>query len=400
METPAEKISIAKSRLIMTQPFFASLVFPMEHIEDYSCKTICTDGKNVRYNPSYIDQKSIDEVVAVLAHEGLHIGMCHHTRGQGKDHKLWNRACDYVINPELRRAHFKLPDNCLMKDDFDGKYAEDIYQILYKEQQNEQNNNGKGDGDGNGNSGGGKPQPGHGQPGNNQQGDEEAPEDWGTVEQNDPDQTGKTDEEAEGEAKRRMVQAMNAAKMAGKTSAGLERLVEDLIETKTPWEEILNRFLAEVAKNDYSWSRPNRRYVAIDAYFPELRSEEMGKVVFAIDTSGSINKEILKIFVSELKSASELFKFPVTIIHCDSRIKHVEELDADEDITPVGGGGTNFIPPFEYVDDNDIECRALVYLTDGRCNQFPDESNMSCLWCIYGDYDNFNPPFGEVIQID
>jgi predicted metal-dependent peptidase len=401
METPAEKVSIARTRLVLSEPFFASLVLPMQMVEDYTCKSLCTNGKVIRYNPTYIDNISIEECVGGLAHEGLHIGMCHHVRGIGKEHKLWNRACDYAINPILKKSHFRLPDNVLIKDDFEGKYAEDIYHILYEEEKETQGNQGdNGQGDSNGNqSPSGQPQSQQGDNENGQQqGQQPGPEDWGGVEQNEFSETGETNEEAEANAKQRMVQAVNAAKMAGKGSAELERIVEDLIATKTPWAEILQRFVAEISNNDYTWRMPNKRYVASGLYLPTLYNEEMGKIVFVIDTSSSVDKETLKIFVSELKEAASLFKFPVTVIHVDTKVKHVEELDDDSEIVPVGGGGTEFSPAFKYVEENDIECKALVYLTDGKCSDFPKDPDYNTLWCIYGGYD-IKAPFGEVINI-
>lgn len=401
--TPAEKISTARTRLVLGHPFYASLVLPMQCIEDYSVKAAGVDGKSIRYNPSFIDSIPTEECVALLAHEGLHIGMCHHTRGEHKDHGVWNKACDYAVNPILKKANFKLPANGLLSERFDDMYAEKIYGILMKEKQDENKGDDPKNQQGNGNGQGqGAPQPGNdkGDGNNQQQGNSPAPEDWGSVEQNNPKKTGESNEEAESKAKQRLVQAMNAAKAAGTNTGGLERIVKDIVETKTPWEEILNRFLSETAHNDYNWSMPNRRFIASGAYLPELRNEEMGSVVFAIDTSGSVNKEMLNKFASELKTASELFKIPVKIIHCDTRVKHVEDLDPDEDISPVGGGGTDFRPPFEYVYDNDVPCKALVYLTDGRCSQFPDEPHYETLWCIYGNHKNYSPPFGEVIHID
>lgn len=406
METPAEKVSIARTRLVLSEPFFASLVLPMQMIEDYNCKSFCTNGKHIRYNPSFVDNISIEECIGVLAHEGLHTGMCHHVRGIGKDHKLWNRACDYAINPILKQHHFRLPDNALMKGDFEGKYAEDIYHILYEKEQEKQNgkgNNGSDNQNGNGQQGAGQPQrqPGNGQPDSQQQPEPQSgPEDWGGVEQNDYNETGETNEEAESNAKQRMVQAIQAAKMAGKSSVGLERIVEDLIETKTPWAEILQRFVAEISNNDYTWTMPNKRYIASGLYLPSLRNEEMGKVVFAIDTSSSVDKETLKVFVSELKEASSLFKMPVTIIHVDTKVKHVEELEEDSVVTPIGGGGTDFRPPFKYIEENDIDCKALVYLTDGQCQKFAEEPEHSVLWMIYGNNKNFSAPYGEICHID
>ena len=45
---------------------------------------------------------SLEEWKFVLAHEYLHAGLQHHRRCNGRDHYLWNIACDFVINGWLR----------------------------------------------------------------------------------------------------------------------------------------------------------------------------------------------------------------------------------------------------------------------------------------------------------
>ncbi len=50
----------------------------------------------------------------VIAHELLHAGLRHDTRGGGRDPWLWNVACDYVINGWLAEmAVGDLPDSAL-----------------------------------------------------------------------------------------------------------------------------------------------------------------------------------------------------------------------------------------------------------------------------------------------
>ena len=52
----------------------------------------------------------------VIAHELLHAGLRHDTRGGGRDPWLWNVACDYVINGWLAdMAVGDLPDSALLR---------------------------------------------------------------------------------------------------------------------------------------------------------------------------------------------------------------------------------------------------------------------------------------------
>ncbi|MEW9700358.1 hypothetical protein [Paenibacillus sp. SI8] len=64
-----------------------------------------------------------------MARELLHAGLRHHERCQGRDHYLWNVACDYVINHwlvEMRTGDFPQV-GILMDEDMKGRSAESIY---------------------------------------------------------------------------------------------------------------------------------------------------------------------------------------------------------------------------------------------------------------------------------
>jgi predicted metal-dependent peptidase len=64
----------------------------------------------------------------VIAHELLHAGLRHDTRGGGRDPWLWNVACDYVINGWLAEmAVGDLPDSALYDSSLRGKSAEEVY---------------------------------------------------------------------------------------------------------------------------------------------------------------------------------------------------------------------------------------------------------------------------------
>jgi len=67
-------------------------------------------------------------------------------------------------------------------------------------------------------------------------------------------------------------------------------------------------------------------------------------------------------------------------------------------LNPVGGGGTDFRPPFEYLESEDIIPAAAIYLTDGECYSFPEEPDYPVMWII-DNKRTADPPFGEVIRI-
>ncbi|MCA0755109.1 peptidase [Paenibacillus sp. N4] len=70
-----------------------------------------------------------EECKFVMAHELLHAGLRHHERCQGRDHQLWNVACDYVINQWLVEMRIgELPQvGILLDDTMKGMSAESVY---------------------------------------------------------------------------------------------------------------------------------------------------------------------------------------------------------------------------------------------------------------------------------
>lgn len=78
---------------------------------------------------------TFEEWKFILAHEYLHAGLCHHERCQGRDHYLWNVACDYVINDWLYEMKIgEMPDEGLLYDEnLHNMSAEAIYDQIVRE---------------------------------------------------------------------------------------------------------------------------------------------------------------------------------------------------------------------------------------------------------------------------
>lgn len=206
------------------------------------------------------------------------------------------------------------------------------------------------------------------------------------------------------EWERRVVQAAMAAKMqTGHLPGCIAKLVKHIVDPKVPWERLLERFVENTAEADYSWHRPDRRFLPEDILIPEIHDTTLGDIVVAIDTSGSIfqNEPALAAFEAELNSIiRECRPKTVTVIYCDTRVAKAEEFAAGETVklAAVGGGGTDFRPVGDYIRQRNISPRVCIYLTD-LAGTFPDAPwDFPTIWCVY-DNEKTDAPFGDTVHI-
>lgn len=365
----------AKAQLVLDQPFFASILLSMPIREDNSIPTMATNGDEMRYNAEWLGKLNLQELIFVLAHETMHCVFQHMYRRGNRDHKRFNIAADYVINDLLSRDRIgKMPEGGLLDADIVKRgngTAEGVYNLLPEEPQGQ---NGKG-------------YPGAGEPGGSMD----------TVEDAGKDEAERAEKEAQMKVK--VIQAANAAKMAGKLSSGLERLVGEITKPKVDWRAVLRRFLTERVKTDLTYARPKRRWLAEDIYMPSMTGQGMGQIVVAVDCSGSISPRILNEFASEIRAIVEETRPPEThIIYFDSQVCGYEKFGPDDTVklTPHGGGGTAFSPVFKYIEKNSITPVACVFLTDLYCDDFGPKPDYPVLWVSNGET---KAPWGEVVKI-
>ena len=107
--TTKDKITKAKIQLILSQPFFATLLLSQRVQEDDSIKTAAIDGENIKYNPAAIDKMSIDEIKGLLCSAVLKVANLHHLRRNGRDPDTWNKASEFSVNPIVKDSGMKLP---------------------------------------------------------------------------------------------------------------------------------------------------------------------------------------------------------------------------------------------------------------------------------------------------
>ena len=395
-ETPTSmRIQKARTSLILDHPFFGSLLFRLKGRECRSVPTMATDGVSLFYNPDFLETLNAATLAGTLAHEVMHPALHHHVRRSGRDPRRWNEACDYAINPLLIAAGLSLPNGILIDDRFRGMSAEQIYNALETEA---------------------KQFPGDEEENRSQElaandtqarayeaNKPSAPITEGGIGQvldaPFPDRETATLEQQARDWNVAVSQAMTVARQAGKVPAGLARILEEAAEAVVDWRELLLRLWSETVPADSSWMRPNRRHIWSGLYLPGVVREGVGEIAIAVDCSGSVSARQLSLFEAEVRSILDGQRPErVHVLYFDSVVQKVETYLAGEPVhlDPLGGGGTDFGPCFDWLEQHGVRPQTLVFLTD-LCGTFPDAApKYPVLWA---STDRRQAPFCSVIPM-
>lgn len=399
-EKAAAVISAARSRLVLSKDacsaFFAALALRLEAQPAWDLPTLATDGERLLFNPDYALSLSEREVVGVVAHEVLHCALGHHARRGLREPLRWNIACDLAVNPVLLGAGFALPPGRLLPGEGEfvgwpsGLSAEEYYARLPDNGEQSSDESGEGDSPGSSEEGGS----------GISRGDD--PGACGSV-QDAGDGSAAVQQASEARWQVAVAQAARIAKTRGKgdVPAGLACAIDEILQPRVPWREVLREFLIRMARNDYRWNRPNRRFVARGLYLPSLAGESLGEVVVAVDTSGSINQAELDRFAAEMQGILDAYDVHLTVLYHDTDVsKIVEWSPSDGPITlnAHGGGGTSHRCVFEWLEEHGIDPNCVICLTD-LYTAFPAASpSYPVLWAVIGDCRT-QPPFGKRVSI-
>ena len=371
MQDVTKRISKAKTALILEHPFIGSVALNMPMSIDNSVPTAATNGKRVLFNEEFCNGLSDEELKFLVAHECMHPMLEHNFRRGERDAYKWNQAADYVINKLLTDEGIgKMPEQGLLDDTIyknGGGTSDGIFNLLPDTPE-----------DGQGNGGSGQPldscEDGQGSPAEVSQ--------------------------QQAEWKVKVAQAAQSAKMMGKMSAGLERLVDEILKPKVDWRDVLQRFVVKCRSDQRSWARPNRRFLSQGLYLPSVSGESLGEIAFAVDCSGSIGQDEINQFASEITTVwQDQRPTKVHVIYFDSEVSHYDEFGQEDEpvVKPHGGGGTAFSPVFRYMADKGIEPVACIFLTDLCCDDFGDAPDYPVLWVsTHAD----KAPFGEVVMME
>lgn len=375
------KLTKAKSRLVMNHPFFASicLALPLVEAEWLDPPTMATDMRTIYYHPEFVERCSVSELMGVLCHEVMHVAYLHGLRKGARDHKIWNAACDFAINPIVLDAGMMLPAGGLYDDKYRNMSAPEIYEDLLKNAKTVYCDWG----------GVGEPKGGKGDPKDGPSGQPLSQAELSELEQ---------------EIKIKVKQAAESAKTRGKLPAGVEGLVEAIGKPKVDWKAYIQQWVSGHKPDDYTWQRPNRTWLANHGiYMPRMQFNGAGVGILSIDTSGSVSDAELVSYVREIAGVIEICNpDKLYIVQHDAIIQRVDVWEAGMDFSglkTMGRGGTCIQPSFNWAEQCDEQIDWMICFTDMGIFDYPPKErapSYPVLWCATGPD---NAPFGTYIPL-
>lgn len=364
-----------------------------------------TDGTSLMINPATFFKYTLNERVFICAHEILHCIMNHCVLSLGYmkrgkvpyvdgteleyNHQLMNIAMDLVINDLLIESKVGQYNKDWLHDTSIGTSKDsviDVYRKLFKKL-----SGGKGAGQGQADGMDGKRFDEHCKP--------------GTSQGKDPGQAAQERQAAEPKWQTEVAAGMSAARVQGKLPAALDRALTEVLEPVVDWREKIEALFARrVGNGVYNWRTLDRRLVVRDIIAPGRSGFGADTVIVGVDTSGSIGPKEVNMFLAEVGGILEDVRpRRVLVAWCDAKLHRVDEMSEPGDVADArhkgapGGGGTSFLPVFEYADQLGGQIDALVYLTDGM-GTFPDKAPSYPV--IWGNiYPSSKYPFGDVVDI-
>lgn len=433
-------VEAIKRRLLVKYPFFGSVVANSNFIAEPAVGTARTDGKNIYYNPNFIESITNDQQTFIFAHEICHIAFDHIFRSENKDKDLWNIATDSVVNAFLKQDGLPIVEGGVDIPEAINYDAEEMYKKLLEEKKQQQQNSGQGNNsqnnDNQNNQNGQNEQSNSELSSNSEQIETEEHQDknrdvghdthsiWDKAiekrhqeKQSQPDERQNIEQEKKKndeikkstelgekeafkqnkrERKKQLEELKNAlaSQSHGNISAtNSERRNITDIGTAKPLID-WRRLLKEAVRYDVDWSYQNAGIEdgVVTPYLEEIPKPETEIV---LDTSVSIDESLLRNFLRECKNILQFSKVKVgcfdTKFYGFTEIKDVSDID---NLPFYGGGLTDFdaaVNAFTRRVENKI------IFTDGE-SKMPS-TPIDAIWIVFGGM-KINPVGGKVIYID
>jgi predicted metal-dependent peptidase len=393
MDPILEKLTTARVGLLLKAPFFGNMATRMQLIDASDwCPTAATNGRNFYYNRDFVNKLSVKKLEFLFGHEICHCVFDHFGRVGSRDRMLSNIAQDYAVNQILvdERIGDKITEVQICYDSkYRGKAWEEIYDELYEKAEKIT-----------------MPEllkqlgdllDEHIKEGDGQGGDEE-----GEGKGNKPGMSKEEAQKIKDEIKQAMIQSAAAAG-AGKTPAGIQRLIKDLTEPKIDWRELVRQEIQSIVRNDYAFTRPNRKSMHSGAILPGMKEATTIDIGISIDMSGSIGDTDARVFLSEVKGIMDQYEdFRINLWCFDTDVYNHQEISHDnahdlEDYEPQGGGGTDFEVNWSFMEENGIQPKKFIMFTDGYpCGGWGDADYCDTIFIVKGNKDA-EAPFGQTV---
>lgn len=324
-----KELDRTKTRVFLAKNagFLGSLMSSLHFEWDENIPTACTNGITVKWNPHYFLALSSRGRDSIIIHEIKHVAYLHCIRRGSRDPRIWNQACDTILDNEMDYEGYEVdgaelfpaslfpPAKTFVNHIYDNMSAEEIYDVMKQQHM--------------------------ALPQNPMGGDIEEPS------------------QADGGAHKvvtTVIQAQAAAMLEGAQAGNLpgdvEKYLKQFLQPKLPWEQLLMQFFNTLSENDYSWARPNRRYQ--DIYLPSIQpTEGLDKINYYFDLSGSTTDPMVVRFNSEVKYIKDTFNpLSLKLILFDTIIQDVIEYHQEDPFDVIlikGRGGTDLTLVREHI---------------------------------------------------
>ncbi len=390
---------------LFNHPFLSVLALSIAtNYKENEFSAFQTNGMNISVDLEKLSKYSNDEITYLYAHTLLHIVLKHPYRQKTREKKLWNQACDLVINLVMSKFSNvgEVPKDEILDLDLENKCVEEVYEILYKEQEE-----------------------------NSESSTEEKKEDEEI--KTKPDEKGKLksyiyddskldieevndDKTNQGDREKLdgiIIQALSIAKKSSKEYVGLQVEIDTLIKPEISLQDSLKEYLiASLFEKTSTYNRPNRRFIHSGLYLPgNKKSDELIEVYIALDSSSSVSLDEYKKFLGVIKDVCDgFYEYKVSVLPFDLKVKeeHIIKFDSfnplnqDELFIPKSDGGTDFDEVLRYLKKSS-EIRSenlLMVLSDGEFDI--SESLISNTMFIISDKKNIKKfeRYGRVIQFN
>ena len=363
-----QEFSRYKVSLLQKSPFYGTLLMHIPIIEEKHVNTAATDGRRIYYNPRFMASLNAQERRFVLMHELFHILLMHPSRCNGRDQELYNVAADMVVNDHCRQLSTKLgmqaPKNGIYGRIRYDQSTEELYAIMEKDNQawlkrvtnqiklRRQYQYGN------------------------------APADValdGTARDLMPVADG-----ASGDALSKEIRDMVREAAKGDPGMGSMFVPAQLLglteSRRLPWKQLFKSFMREAEDDDASYATPERKYLHMDLILPGHCESEghLCEVWAFVDSSGSITRDEMSQFLTQLYRISKEFKCTMHIAYWDTAVTDVYRNVVSEkkilDCLPQHSGGTNINCVYRWIRDNRVKPDVMLILTDGAFGTLQPEN--------------------------
>ena len=361
-------ISGSRLRLRGKSAFFATLLLHAEFVPSREVIGAGTDGERVYVNPEVAASLPPDVLDSLLLHEVLHAALSHVERRGPREKKRWNKAADLIVNGMVAAAGLPTPPSFNRDEHLERLSVEEVYTAIE-----------------------GQPDDGDGD-----EGDDLLDGPPGDA----PPKQGRNSRDVAREWQQALAQARSVDAMSGGQGhdpLGAHRELQRLAPARLDWRAQLWRFLA---RTPVDFGGFDRRFVGRGLYLEALDDESLTALV-AVDTSGSVDDDAVRALVGEVQGVLGAYPHVRAVLYyADTEPYGPYDLRPGDAIpNPQGGGGTDFRPIFELLDQHEPD--VLIYLTDGY-GDFPEQApKLPTLWVVPpGGLEDEGFPFGDVLRLE